>query len=434
MDNKIIQLSNNKSSLYSRFMANAITASPNVQKNFLEVTKSVAETIKKILEDANLILDIEYKPIEFWSKNKNKTSCFVDGGVDKASILSAAPLSIRAGSFIVKPNGGSKREFFEESMVFLGDLYDPKNELYDFDEDDFEEDQMINKKKDGARIIFEAATLVKHILLKRKFDYCFLHGPIEATIMPFTVHGFPTFTKFAVENILPFYNKNRSDAESRHFVNVYLECVNFIKKSNFPIYGVVETSASAPYIKNLLFSYKNKGIISDKDFNKTLSTIKKYKITDSNLFEIILKSCQALKPLEVKKQISGFKVTSGSAWEDKMDEFPKVHVGYIKVNDNQSPIRVESLNYPSNLNLDYKYILAASKLLPHYGFPIGLNVVDKFAKIPNWMGKASRNYYTTHLLKQAVKNKDQNTISLALKVLSKKSRSWANRPTTRRNK
>jgi len=61
-------------------------------------------------------------------------------------------------------------------------------------------------------------------------------------------------------------------------------------------------------------------------------------------------------------------------------------------------------------------------------------VVDKFAKIPNWMGKASRNYYTTHLLKQAVKNKDQNTISLALKVLSKKSRSWANRPTTRRNK
>ena len=434
MDNKIIQLSNNKSSLYSRFMANAITASPNVQKNFLEVTKSVAETIKKILEDANLIFDIEYKPVEFWAKNKNKTSCFVDGGVDKASILSAAPLSIRAGSFIVKPNGGSKREFFEESMVFLGDLYDPKNELYDFDEDDFEEDQMINKKKDGARIIFEAATLVKHILLKRKFDYCFLHGPIEATIMPFTVHGFPTFTKFAVENILPFYNKNKSDPESRHFVNVYLECIKFIKKSNFPIYGVVETSASAPYIKNLLFSYKNKGIISDKDFNKTLSTIKKYKITDSNLFEIILKSCQALKPLEVKKQISGFKVTSGSVWEEKMDEFPKVHVGYIKVNDNQSPIRVESLNYPSNLDLDYKYILAASKLLPHYGFPIGLNVVDKFAKIPNWMGKASRNYYTTHLLKQAVKNKDQNTISLALKVLSKKSRSWANRPTTRRSK
>ena len=107
----------------------------------------------------------------------------------------------------------------------------PKNELYDLADDDFEEDQMLNKKKDGARIIFEAVTIVKHILLNRKFDYCFLHGPIEATVMPFTVMGFPTFTKFAVENMLPFYNKNKHNAEARHFVNVYLEALNNIKKS-----------------------------------------------------------------------------------------------------------------------------------------------------------------------------------------------------------
>ena len=61
MDNKIIQISNNKSSLYSRFMANAITASPNVQKNFLEVTKSVAETIQEIL-DKQAFLQPKYSP------------------------------------------------------------------------------------------------------------------------------------------------------------------------------------------------------------------------------------------------------------------------------------------------------------------------------------------------------------------------------------
>ena len=157
---------NKSSSLYSKFMSNAVAASPAVQKNFLEVTKSVAETIQKILIDADLIFDIEYKPVEFWSANKDKTSCFVDGGVDKASIISSAPLSIRAGSYVVKPSGAKgKRELFEENMVFIGDLYDPKNELYDFEDDDFEEDQMLNKKKDGARIIFEAVTVVKHILL-----------------------------------------------------------------------------------------------------------------------------------------------------------------------------------------------------------------------------------------------------------------------------
>ena len=93
-----------------------------------------------------------------------------------------------------------------------------------------------------------------------------------------------------------------------------------------------------------------------------------------------------------------------------------------------SPIRIESLSSPKNIKKDYEYILATARLLPNYGFPVGLNVVDKFAKIPNWMSKASRRYYATHLLKQAVKSKDQNTISLAVKILSKKVRSWRNRP------
>ena len=254
------------SSMFVNFIKNAITASPKVQNNFLEVTTKVAETALKIIKDADLIVDLNYKGKEFWSINRCKTSCFIDGGVDRTSIISSAPLSIRAGSYIVKPDATSKREFFEESMVFLGDLYDPKNELYDFVDDDFEEDQMLNKKKDGARIIFEAATIVKHILLNKKFDYCFLHGPLEATVMPFTVAGFPTFTKFAVENMFPFINKN-SNIESRHFINAYLEALNYIKKSKFPIYGIVETSNSAPYIKNLLFNYKIKGTISYKDNN-----------------------------------------------------------------------------------------------------------------------------------------------------------------------
>ncbi len=416
------------SSMFVNFVKSAVTASPKVQNNFLDVSAKVAETVLKIIKDADLVVDLNYKGKEFWSQNRCKTACFVDGGVDKTSIISSAPLSIRAGSYVVKPDATSKREYFEESMVFLGDLYDPKNELYDFIDDDFEEDQMLNKKKDGARIIFEAATIVKHILLNKKFDYCFLHGPIEGTVMPFSVPGFPTFTKFAVENMFPFAINKKTDVAARHFINVYLEALNYIKKGKFPIYGIVETSNSAPYVKNLLYNYKSQGKISDKDYNNFIKIIKKYKITDSHLLEIILSSGQALKPLEIKKQIQGFTVTAGSSWEDMMESFPKVFIGYIKTTDNNSPIRIESLNNSKNLIKDYEYILGTSRLLPNYGFPVGLNVVDKFAKIPNWMSKASRKYYATHLLRQAVKNKDQNTISLAVKILSKKARSWRNRP------
>ena len=118
------------SSLFIKFVKSAVTASPTVQNNFLDVTAQVALTIQKIIDDANLVVDLDYKGNDFWLKNRCKTSCFIDGGVDRTSIISSAPLSIRAGSYIVKPDAEDKhREFFEESMVFLGDLYDPKKEL-----------------------------------------------------------------------------------------------------------------------------------------------------------------------------------------------------------------------------------------------------------------------------------------------------------------
>ena len=132
--------------------------------------------------------------------------------------------------------------------------------------------------------------------------------------------------------------------------------------------------------------------------------------------------------MEIQKQFYGHRLIQRSVWDSVVEQYPNVHMGYIKVTDNQAPIRIESLNYPNNIKEDFRYILAVSKLLPNYGYPVGLNVVDKFAKIPNWLSKASRNYYTTYLLKKAIANKDSNTISLAVKILSKKNRAWLNRP------
>ena len=76
-----------------------------------------------------------------------------------------------------------------------------------------------------------------------------------------------------------------------------------------------------------------------------------------------------------------------------MNNFPKVFIGYLRTNKNQSPIRIESLNNPKKLHQDYEYILATSKLLPNYGFPAGLDVIDKAARIHSWLGKAAKGYY-----------------------------------------
>ena len=49
------------SSLFTNFVKNAVSASPKVQNNFLDVSTQVALTVQKILEDADLITNLKYK-------------------------------------------------------------------------------------------------------------------------------------------------------------------------------------------------------------------------------------------------------------------------------------------------------------------------------------------------------------------------------------
>ena len=66
---------------------------------------------------------------------------------------------------------------------------------------------------------------------KQKFEYCFLHGPLQTPIMPFSGPEFPLFKKNVIKTILPFFKIDESSDLDRHFINVYLSSINYIKKS-----------------------------------------------------------------------------------------------------------------------------------------------------------------------------------------------------------
>ncbi len=423
---KIANKIKNNSTLFSNFVENLVrNPSHEVQKNFMDITSKIAETIRRICNDEGLIFDVSYEGKNYWLKGKNYEACFVDGGVYSSFASSSAPFAIRAKSYIVKPNKSLlERERFEESIAYMGDLYDSKNSIYELNEDPYEDNQLLHKKKDAARIIFEIAAIVKHVFEKRQFDYCFLHGPLQTPVMPFSGPEFPLFKKNVVKNILPFFKFNQSSENERHFINVYLNALTYLSKAKFPIYGIVERTGSTIYLRNLLYRAVKKGTIAENDYDKMISTIKRYKINDGNLLELILSDCQALKPLEVEKQIPS---KAWGEWEVQMNSFPKIFIGYLRTNENQSPIRIESLQCPNKIQEDYEYILATSKLLPNYGYPVGLDVVDKAAKIPAWLGRAAKGYYSKFYLDLAIESADKKTISSALKMLQG-GRVWRNRP------
>ena len=67
--------------------------------------------------------------------------------------------------------------------------------------------------------------------------------------------------------------------------------------------------------------------------------------------------------------------------------FPKVKGFYISVSETSEPIRVEvfdELGADQVAEAAYRVYLYA-RILPGYGFPVGLDVADKYAKIPAWM-------------------------------------------------
>ena len=149
------------------------------------------------MKKKNSFLIVTYEGKNYWSKAKNYEACFVDGGVYSSFVSSSAPFAIRAKSYIVKPSKSLiERERFEESIKFTWVTYMiRKNNIYDFTEDPYEDNQLLHKKKDAARIMFETAAVVKHVFEKQKFDFCFLHGPIQTPIMPFSGPEFPLFKK-----------------------------------------------------------------------------------------------------------------------------------------------------------------------------------------------------------------------------------------------
>ena len=94
-----------------------------------------------------------------------------------------------------------------------------------------------------------------------------------------------------------------------------------------------------------------------------------------------------------------------------------------------APFRVESFAGESQMGSMLELIFNTSRLLPTYGFPVGLDIVDKFAKVPAWLSKSVKGQHQVVLLKKALESGDARTIAFAKRVLAAKGRDWLFRPT-----
>jgi len=112
--------------------------------------------------------------------------------------------------------------------------------------------------------------------------------------------------------------------------------------------------------------------------------------------------------------------------------FPRVVGCYLQVNETTEPIRIEVFEDmgQNQLTEAARRVYLYSRLLPGYGFPVGLDIVDKFAHVPNWLTDAYSKLIRYHLGVSLQKGEinDAEMRRLLVQAIYMTHRDWLFRP------
>lgn len=394
------------------------------QENFVNQLSGIASSVREIFDANDLVRKIEYNPATYWPTLRGKAVSFLDGGVANIDLPSAAPLGIRVGSYTVRPGETDPliREQFAIQLMIVDDLYSDNAHLYD---DEFAD---VAKLRDAARIVSETAAAWHMVRDGGGADVVLLHGPLINPAAPYGLDGFPPHSLEASRQLLGD-DAWEGDATHRNFVAVYLELLKKLKGSGRSIYGVVERSISkrATVFEILLANLQTQGVMREADVLRLTKHVQLYGLNDATLFDVVLGAGEYVAPASVNRQGPDNKWPD--TWKPWIRMYPEAFTTYLKPSELVTPFRIEGFEGDANFHEVVSLVLHTSRLLPSYGFPVGLDIVDKFAKVPEWMSRGVRGQHQIVLLKKALASGDPRALTFAKRVLAAKGRDWFFRPT-----
>jgi hypothetical protein len=416
--------------ILAEIVKSGMALSATNQADYMDVLNDRSTELRTLLLDAGWIQNVEISHARFWAGFKGRRIGFVDGGVANVNPMGAQPLAVRVCSYVVVPGTiGPDRETFGPPEVQLVDeLYAPSSGRGVYDEwfDD------AAKLRDAARIVCEIAGL--HVLTRRepRPDVVLLHGPLVNPVSPYALgtpgdaDAFPNFTGASLAKLMP-------DGATRlgrdaNFVSVYLDLLTQLTASPVSVCGVVERHArSHPLLRLLTGQLLAKRFIDNTTYHDLLQQYETYDLTDTVMFECVLEPGEYVSPLQMNKQGAANKIPV--AWSAEIARFPAPWVTYVKPSADAMPIRVESFETGSVDHHDLMALIVhTSRLLPRYVFPVGLDIVDKHAKVPEWMSRQVNVMLQAQLMRKAMDTANPNAVRLAKRILSANTRDWLFRP------
>jgi hypothetical protein len=410
------------------FLANMLHVarfkSDTTQSEFVGKLSKIAAAVRSLLEDNGLVCQLKYNPRSYWPSCRGKAYSFVDGGVAHIDLPSAAPVGIRVGSYTVLPGDETEeRERFNIELALVDDLFSQTGFIY---EDDLID---LSKLRDAARMISELAAayrLAKGIG-QRKLDAVIIHGPLVNPVSPYGLNDFPSF---GLEACRTFLDDDAWDGDERdrQFVSIYLEVLERLKEVGTPIVGAVERSIGRDpvFLRRILDRLHADGALKERDARALETEVQTYGLNDSSLLDVVLREGEFVAPIPVMRQ--GPENKWPEDWKRKIGSYPHALTTYLKPSENVMPFRLEGFEEDPAFNEVVELIFNTSRLLPSYGFPVGLDIVDRFAKVPAWLTRGVKGQHQVVLLQKAMETGDARTIAFAKRVLAAKGRDWLFRP------
>lgn len=466
--------------LYLRLAENALTVAQSLQNNYLKNTATFITDLRHSLRRPEPLIAVGRSDQLDWQDLQSEVVTFIDGGVGQAQISSRTPLLLRVGSYSVRTGERvlSERERFGYYPIVLGELEGLSKDREDF----------VDIVRIVAELLGGLSALERHADLR----VLMFHGPLLYLISPYAGHT--PFTEadidlflhqYAMEpsqgrnlkeqflaearlDIYPRMTAERADELSERRLFEPLAWLAYLyrrliaeanNRTPVPIVtGVVERSRHSEFCMDVLLSrvfrqlrinhqtdYFNK-LFGRTDLTSEQALLERLGYTDSLLLGMLLRPGEYSEPWVMERTSIGLRrgqmrlpgngLSSLVNWAVlKPNEpfgFPSVTGCYISVSEATEPIRVETFTAlgPDQTEAAAQRAFLYSRLLPGYGFPVGLDIVDKFAHVPAWLtrayGKLIRNHLSASLHRGDIGDAELRRIIIQAIYLT--NRDWLYRP------
>lgn len=406
--------------------------------NYIATLRTISDHLRELLKPR--IRKIKKDHHAAWASYYGERIAFVDGGMSRiVSLPGTEPMGIRVGIYAVKP-GETAMEDREKWNLYSHVIGDVLSEIPYGAESISETD--FKRLQEAARYILEPLTAFNHVQrVKEKPAVVFLHGPLQNKFdiydgeAPHFIPGVnPDFllqeeiTPEEVKSLVQYIPKTAKGTQLwNDCIPIYLYIMKKIFSQEIPYIGVVERARSSSFLNRILERLVADSIITEAAKIAIQKDRDKYDIHDEFLFGCVLDEGEYIDPVPLKKN---FPKDAHERWQSVVAQFPVPSATLLKVSANNFPFRVEFNGEPDNARLErvMNLLYHTSLLLPNYAFPVGIDIVDKYAKIPDWLSKGISSHLTANILYKVLQKGDDRLLRQIRQLLAKSPRDFFFRP------